>query len=864
SAPQFTSSILPAGKSGVPYSGFISAADADGDPITWTWSAPGPWPQWQATPILRDPVPAKADTKEVYSPGAGQDGAYQITVTIDDGRGLGNSVITKTFTINVSNYPPVIPIISDFNYTASATNPINFSFTATDNPLNIPPLFPFIAKLISPPFLPPGFLSSTLQLPNSFVYAITGSPNAYPANTFNNPTFINQQNYLVDIINIFNAKSMANFNINIINHPPTISTPFPCSATARIKNYYACQISASDSDGNNITYSLSANPAGSGLNINGNTGLISGISPLSASDIIYTLTVITTDEYGYSSLPASFILNVQTYCGDGIAQILNGEKTGGLTNNGDEECDDGNVVNNDACHNNCTWYIKTWFTNSFNIDATLTNRSAVSAVYDDDRITNQAANDGGNNLKVFGIMETPYIWVVNSTHDLIAKIRTFIGPQVTSAGINYSIIESRGQYIGSYPVGDNPSRTSVNAETGDVWVANRNSSNITKLNIDGTVIKTCPTGSGPRGVAIEQNGDAWIANANDGTLVKIPGGDYDGSGTEDNSDCNILVTASVGGFPYGLAMDSNNDIWISNRDVATSSCIFQQTIQKYNTQTGGVTNYGRCTHTLDLYGITVDLNDNVWAAKYVGDANSGVYKLDAITGIISEYVFSPAIYPVNTIASRGVSIDTNGSIWMAVDGPGNLIKIPDPNNPLLIGPYNTGGITPIGVAGDSAGQIWTINYTSASITALDSGGNILAPTPVLTYDPLDLRYASPPNPYTYSDMTGLNRAMIFRSGVWKGDFNSGYLGQKWGNIRWKEIIPSPNQTVTVEARASDNSAFVGVIWITVDQSASPLPNTWDAISYLDARKTGQYLQIRIILRSSTRGITPVVWDLEIY
>jgi len=106
--------------------------------------------------------------------------------------------------------------------------------------------------------------------------------------------------------------------------------------------------------------------------------------------------------------------------------------------------------------------------------------------------------------------------------------------------------------------------------------------------------------------------------------------------------------------------------------------------------------------------------------------------------------------------------------------------------------------------------------------------------------------------------------MIFRSGVWKGDFNSGYLGQKWGNIRWKEIIPSPNQTVTVEARASDNSAFVGVIWITVDQSASPLPNTWDAISYLDARKTGQYLQIRIILRSSTRGITPVVWDLEIY
>jgi cysteine-rich repeat protein len=42
-----------------------------------------------------------------------------------------------------------------------------------------------------------------------------------------------------------------------------------------------------------------------------------------------------------------------TKCGDGIIQLPNGQGTGGLLNNGFEECDDGNAINQDGCSTSC-------------------------------------------------------------------------------------------------------------------------------------------------------------------------------------------------------------------------------------------------------------------------------------------------------------------------------------------------------------------------------------------------------------------------------------------------------------------------------------------------------------------------------
>jgi len=280
SAPQFTSSILPAGKSGVPYSGFISATDADGDPITWTWSAPGLWPNWLAAPILRDPVPAKAGTKEVYSPQAGDEGVYQISVTIDDGRGMGNSVQTKTFTINITNDAPVItvPIAPQTVVIGKALN--SFTIKASDLSLNYPLTFSTGAIAdFNPPL--------TGMVLNQHDYQIAGNP------VINNT---GAHTYQITAFDSYNKPSApANFTITVTNQPPQITSgPMPDGTACVI--YPNFQIVASDPDGHNIAYSISGVP---GLAINNITGLITGIPTAAA---LGNKTAIVTVDDQYASL----------------------------------------------------------------------------------------------------------------------------------------------------------------------------------------------------------------------------------------------------------------------------------------------------------------------------------------------------------------------------------------------------------------------------------------------------------------------------------------------------------------------------------------------------------------------------------
>ena len=295
SAPQFTSSILPAGKSGVPYSGFISATDADGDPITWTWSAPGLWPNWLAAPILRDPVPAKAGTKEVYSPQAGDEGVYQISVTIDDGRGMGNSVQTKTFTINITNDAPVItvPIAPQTVVIGKALN--SFTIKASDLSLNYP--LTFSTGAIADFNLHGSTLTGTVV--NQHDYQIAGNP------VINNT---GAHTYQITAFDSYNKPSApANFTITVTNQPPRITSgPMPDGTACVI--YPNFQIVASDPDGHNIAYSISGVP---GLAINNITGLITGIPTFANNNATAAVTV--DDQYAALSLdplyPGSVTVN---------------------------------------------------------------------------------------------------------------------------------------------------------------------------------------------------------------------------------------------------------------------------------------------------------------------------------------------------------------------------------------------------------------------------------------------------------------------------------------------------------------------------------------------------------------------------
>ncbi len=461
---------------------------------------------------------------------------------------------------------------------------------------------------------------------------------------------------------------------------------------------------------------------------------------------------------------------------------------------------------------------------------------------------------GGDYLKLLGVVPTPYLWIANSKWDgcvygdncgMVSKIRAFPGKKKDCTHLADGTVdciwingtwEERGEFLGAFPTVDkDPSRTAVRAETGEVWVANRGSTHVVKFDINGKRLATCKVGNSPRGVAIEENGDVWVGNSLDDTVTKLKG---------DNS-CQEVTTISSGGtHPYGLAIDSYNNVWIAHRAGGNFG--------KINTQTDTLAGVYPVNSTNTLpYGITVDLVDTVWA----GDYSNGVFKIPAGTPFASGAQYYQ--FPSKDVSgrTRGVTVDLSGNIWLAVDSTSQALKITDLENPHIPGNFtlfNTDSVNPVGIVGASDGSIWLAGLHNGILTALDMNGNKL-PLPVNN----EVNPGKQIRPYTYSDMTGMNRAIVLRTGTWMSKIlNSGYYNQHWGTIDKTVFMPPPelNKTFSLEifVRASNNSATLPTTsWMTETEWNSDL-----------SKRAGQYVQVKVVIKSNKRGATPVLNNLN--
>ena len=283
------------GSPGKPFKGYISASDPNGDRLTWSIDTAGA--AWLNT-TLGDT--ANPNQKEV-SGTAGSEGTYSFSVTVDDNRG-GQATKSCSIIISSSALPVVTPL-ADKEIVIGKT--LDFMIYATDSGGNYPLTF-----TISPS------LSCTVESDrNCQVNQTIGD--SFPA------TSPEGTNYSISIraVNSSGVSSPSqSFNLKVINHKPVITKPLSCSGAARINNLYNCAISATDPDGHSITYVFSGLPAG--ITGNASTGVISG-TPTTAGS--YTIKVKAKDQYNAESSEESFILSVNTYCGDGVWQEANGE-----------------------------------------------------------------------------------------------------------------------------------------------------------------------------------------------------------------------------------------------------------------------------------------------------------------------------------------------------------------------------------------------------------------------------------------------------------------------------------------------------------------------------------------------------------
>jgi streptogramin lyase len=543
---------------------------------------------------------------------------------------------------------------------------------------------------------------------------------------------------------------------------------------------------------------------------------------------VFNILVRAVDEYGGMSTQINYKLTVNTFCGDGIVEKPNMEKTSGLAHLGQEECDDGNNVDTDSCNNNCEWTCGA--ANNVNFS----NGTSFAMNLDDDDDPSHTENNLGNYLKIAKSIPTDYVWIANSNLNRISKMRT---ADFTRENI--------------YNVGTDPSRVAVNIETGEVWIANRKSNDVTKINSAG-IVTTCPLPAGalgPRGVAIDSDGNAWIGYY---TVLDVPTGSGQGGKIIKMAaglPCNSLSQPiDLGGYPYGFAIDSQNNIWISNRDSVNGN-----KIQRFNTSL----NPPRVDFeqpAFSVYGITVDLSDNVWVAAYAIDAtgvSAGIYKINTHNNNeFVQYTFAPGLQH-----SRGVTLDLAGNIWVALDSSNMVVRIPanqvDADIAVLTPSYYSANLTtPIGITGDSRGRVWVIGFDNqVSIFEMNGTRDItLAPGQAG-----DVGAA----PYTYSDMAGLNRAMLLRSARWINNSIDGlYNDQHWGRISWNQNPPNN----------ANNEIEVFVCANNVNSNPAPDSTCWQTAAVWNnlnlENRVGRYLHFKIEISARDRMTHPVLWNMR--
>ncbi len=327
SAPVITSLALK-GVSGNEYNGFVQAVDPDGDSLTWSLQPlAGSWPNWQgAPPIIKDT--SDANQKKIFATRAGNSGLYPIGITVSDSNGASVSTTTR---IEISSLSSAAQA-EDYTYHLDPTVPFNYNFYVSGG--GSAPSFALI--LVSGP--------NILQMPGITRTASADGLNRQKVNyqgiisTAQKFSDDVESHYRVQVSNGAGNPVTDDFVIKIIVDKPVLN--FNCATESRLNYAYKCSLGSTVQGNHTLTYSVTS-PMPAGLSLSANANNQNAVY-LEGNTVVarvgQEVKIKATNEYG-TATEKSFVLNVNTYCGDGVIEKPNTEGRGGVRNDGQEACD---------------------------------------------------------------------------------------------------------------------------------------------------------------------------------------------------------------------------------------------------------------------------------------------------------------------------------------------------------------------------------------------------------------------------------------------------------------------------------------------------------------------------------------------
>jgi len=364
------------GESQQEFNGFIKIKDLENHPLKTVSITPIDndflTNNWSDNPALQDTN--NPYQKRIYAESAGDEGEYAISIEIED---IYGAATTTELTIKIGNPAPFIEIESfDYYVSPNPEKPLQFTIKMTDK--HQPITYDLIKLNTTTPDIDVSTWTPAATTTLNTKY-VTYSDNIDTSNSITSDVTLR---YQVSATDSLNASSTHRFNINLKVTPPILD--FVCPSQARLGQDYKCVLGKKYRGDFTIEFSESGLPDGLELEEVSNVGefmntnletysfvkgksfenILSKISKFFKnifsfqtksglafeSDTYWVIAgqptatgtnsieITAKNDYNTAS-SRTFDLEVNTFCGDGVAQNPNTEARGGYYNDGYEDCD---------------------------------------------------------------------------------------------------------------------------------------------------------------------------------------------------------------------------------------------------------------------------------------------------------------------------------------------------------------------------------------------------------------------------------------------------------------------------------------------------------------------------------------------
>jgi sugar lactone lactonase YvrE len=359
-----------------------------------------------------------------------------------------------------------------------------------------------------------------------------------------------------------------------------------------------------------------------------------------------------------------------------------------------------------------------------------------------------AVASGGLRLGIISINSQTF--TVTQAYPLISTLAGGAMPATPAPGASVSIPVSFGVAVDS---------------AGDIYFPSPNLNAVFKMDSSGTVWRIAGSGvsgfsgdgaaalaaelNGPNGVAVDSAGDVYIADTNNRRIRKV---DTSGNittvagngSTAYSGDGGPAIAAAIG-IPYGLAVDSNANVYFSDVDNEVVRMVAPSGIITTVAGNGsyGYSGDGQPATSAKLngpYGIAVDSSGNL----YIADRSNFRIRMVSTSGIISTVAGSGCCYGGDNGAATeallyypsGVAVDASGDLFIADTYNERIREVSAGVITTIAGKGGSGfagdGAAatqaelyfPLGVAVDGSGNLYIADSENARIRGVNTSGVI--------------------------------------------------------------------------------------------------------------------------------------------